>query len=64
MGYHPSECVVIEDSEAGALAAINGGFDVYVYHSGNNTDRFESLGTNVFSEMKDLAVLLKLRFKN
>src|SRR5688572_24296187 len=29
MGYSPDECIVIEDSKAGVISAIKGGFNVY-----------------------------------
>ncbi|HUH28118.1 HAD family hydrolase [Gelidibacter sp.] len=38
MGFHPSECLVIEDSMSGVKAALNGGFDVFGFtaHDYNN----------------------------
>jgi len=41
MGFLPNECLVIEDSYKGALAATSGGFDVYGYDLHNEDPNFE-----------------------
>ena len=58
MGFAPKNCVVIEDSEPGVLAAVKGGFEVYVLTNEKKKDTFEKLGAKVFYEMKELGALL------
>lgn len=60
MGFLPNECLVIEDSYKGALAATSGGFDVYGYDLHNEDPNFEKEVTKTFEQMKDLISLLKL----
>lgn len=60
MGFEPKDCVVIEDSEPGVIAAINGGFDVYVITNEKKKSTFEKLGANVFYNMKELGALLNI----
>lgn len=58
MGFAPSDCVVIEDSIAGIIAAKKGGFDVFGYAKPNNHEEFEKEGAKVFFEMETLIDLL------
>lgn len=60
MGFEPKDCVVIEDSEPGVRAAINGGFDVYVITNEKKKSTFEKLGAKVFYNMKELESILQL----
>ena len=60
MGFSPNECVVIEDSEPGVIAARSGGFDVYVLTNKKEKTAFEKLGANVFFGMDELGSLLKI----
>ena len=54
----PKDCLVIEDSEPGVMAAIKGGFEVYVLTNEKKKATFEKLGAKVFYEMKELGALL------
>ena len=58
MGFAPSDCVVIEDSIAGIIAAKKGGFDVFGNAKPNNHEEFEKEGAKVFFEMETLIDLL------
>ncbi|MFT6336590.1 MAG: HAD superfamily hydrolase (TIGR01509 family) [Saprospiraceae bacterium] len=58
MGFDPSDCVVIEDSIAGIIAAKKGGFDVFGYAKPSNHEAFEKEGAKVFFEMETLIDLL------
>tara|TARA_R110000868_G_scaffold291002_2_gene551321 strand:+ start:25646 stop:26287 length:642 start_codon:yes stop_codon:yes gene_type:complete len=60
MGFLPNECLVIEDSYKGAMAATSGGFDVYGYALHNEDPDFEKEVTRTFEQMNDLISLLKL----
>ena len=60
MGYSPNECLVIEDSLKGAMAATSGGFDVYGYTQLNEEPDFEKEVTKTFGKMEELISLLKL----
>ena len=59
MGFHPKECVVVEDSMSGIKAAKAGGFDVFGFAHNQNKDEFFKEGATVFSEMKELLSLLR-----
>ncbi|MCK5731121.1 MAG: HAD family hydrolase [Draconibacterium sp.] len=58
MGFEPKDCVVIEDSEPGVIAAVKGGFDVYVLTNKKKKVAFENLGAKVFFAMEELNSLL------
>lgn len=60
MGFLPKECVVIEDSKPGVVAAIKGGFDVYALSSIEKGKPFTDLGATIFSNMKELGNLLNI----
>ncbi len=60
MGFTPDDCVVIEDSKAGVIAAHRGGFRVFGYAKPFNGDELRKEGANVFYDMKDLPSLLSL----
>lgn len=59
MGFPPSECVVIEDSKAGVIAAHRGGFRVFGYAKPNG-EELRKEGAIVFYSMKELPSLLSL----
>ncbi len=54
MGFHSSECAVVEDSFAGIQAGIAGGFDVYAYCHPRKVEAFTKAGAVCFHDMKDL----------
>jgi HAD superfamily hydrolase (TIGR01509 family) len=60
MGFKPSECLVIEDSEAGIKAAKAGGFDMYARATEKRKKLFEKLGATVFFHVDELTSLLKI----
>ncbi|HMB61597.1 MAG TPA: HAD family hydrolase [Eudoraea sp.] len=54
MGFEAGECVVIEDSLAGIIAARTGGFEVFGFANEKNRDIFANEGARVFSDMDTL----------
>ncbi|PWV56732.1 HAD-IA family hydrolase [Chitinophaga sp. S165] len=60
MGFAPDDCVVIEDSKAGVIAAHRGGFRVFGYAKPFNGNELRKEGANVFYDMKELPSLLSL----
>jgi HAD superfamily hydrolase (TIGR01509 family) len=60
MGFSPAECVVIEDSKAGVIAAHRGGFRIFGYAKPFNGDELRKEGATVFYAMKELPSLLSL----
>jgi HAD superfamily hydrolase (TIGR01509 family) len=60
MGVAPADCVVIEDSSAGAQAARAAGMRAYGYVGAPHTDRAGLIeaGATVFEDMTGLAALL------
>ncbi|KXX71460.1 HAD family phosphatase [Flammeovirga sp. SJP92] len=58
LGMQPSDCVVIEDSMSGVVAAQNGGFDVMVYVGHQEEEKYTSKGIKVFKDMKELLILI------
>jgi HAD superfamily hydrolase (TIGR01509 family) len=60
MGFSPAECVVIEDSKAGVIAARRGGFKVFGYAKPFNGEELKKEGASVFYDMKELPALLSL----
>ncbi|MCF6407855.1 HAD-IA family hydrolase [Chitinophaga filiformis] len=60
MGFSPAECVVIEDSKAGVIAAHRGGFRVFGYAKPFNGEELRKEGATVFYAMKELPSLLAL----
>lgn len=59
MGFKVEECMVIEDSKPGVIAAKSGGFKVYGYAHDGNAEELESEGAIVFNSFAALANLLK-----
>lgn len=60
MGHDVKDCVVIEDSVAGVMAAVAGGFRVYGLANGHTKNKLEEAGAITFSEICELPHLLKL----
>ncbi|MCG9792614.1 HAD family hydrolase [Flavobacterium algicola] len=58
MGYEIEDCVVIEDSTAGAQAGLAGGFATLGYLNSHNQTDFKKLGIPVFENMEKLEELL------
>jgi HAD superfamily hydrolase (TIGR01509 family) len=58
MGFHPGECVVIEDSMAGVQAAEAGNFDVFAFVNKGHENIFENTSATVFYDMNKLDALL------
>jgi HAD superfamily hydrolase (TIGR01509 family) len=58
MNFHPEECVVVEDSKVGLLAAINAGMQAYFF----NPENIDSQMRNVvsFSHMSQLPSFFKV----
>lgn len=60
MGFHSSECVVIEDSIHGVEAAISGGFDVFAFTANDLNDELQEKATKTFDTMLNLKEMLKV----
>ena len=64
MGFHPSDCVVVEDSRAGIEAAIRGGFQVWHFAGAISTLPAICSDANVsgrvvtFQQMNELEILI------
>lgn len=58
LGFHPSECLVIEDSMSGVEAAIQGGFDVFGYTAHDYHNELEGNATLTFDDMSQLLKLM------
>ena len=59
MGFEVKDCIVVEDSKAGVMAGIRGGFKVYGFVNDNNFDDLKNEGATVFSSYDELKELLK-----
>ena len=59
MGFDPSVCAVIEDSKAGIIAAVRGGFKAFGYAKSFNAAELAKEGANVFYHMSELPAMLK-----
>lgn len=59
MGYDRSDCVVIEDSVSGVLAAIAAQMAVFAYRGYADPAILNNYGATTFSHMSDLPGLLK-----
>ena len=60
MGYPPSECAVIEDSQLGIQAALVAGMRVLAYAPASDTTPAESANVQTFTDMTSLPALLGL----
>lgn len=63
MGFEPDDCIVIEDSVAGAQAGAAAGMRVFAYHGDPHSDRegLAAAGAVLFNDMRDLAGLIPIR---
>ena len=61
MGFPPSECVVVEDSEAGIQAGRAAGMRVLAYSTGSADGVAESVGVEHFADMALLLSMLGLQ---
>ena len=59
MGYAPEECLVIEDSIFGVMAAKNGGFDVLGFAADAEDNSFAEQATAVFYDMNKLIPMIE-----
>jgi HAD superfamily hydrolase (TIGR01509 family) len=55
MGFEVKECIVIEDSKAGVIAGISGGFKVYGFANGYNNEDLKKEGAVLFSNYEELS---------
>jgi HAD superfamily hydrolase (TIGR01509 family) len=58
MGFEVKDCIVIEDSKAGVIAGIQGGFKVYGFANGYNNEDVEKEGAELFSNYNELSQIL------
>ncbi|MDA6070137.1 HAD family hydrolase [Flavobacterium sp. AC] len=58
MGFEVKDCIVIEDSKAGVIAGIQGGFKVYGFANGFNNEDLEKEGAELFSSYEELAEII------
>jgi len=61
LGFQPKECVVIEDSEVGVKAAIDGGFDVFAFANSRSESLLRNEGARLFYHMRELYDLLAIK---
>lgn len=54
MGYTPKECLIIEDSVSGVMAAKRGGFDVFGYTEHDYKNELENIAHKTFGNMNEL----------
>lgn len=54
MGFEPKDCLVIEDSLAGVLAAKSGGFEVFAYANKRTEKELKEAGATLFYDMNTL----------
>ena len=60
MGFAVEDCIVIEDSKAGIMAAVKGGFKVFGLANHTNPKELENEGAIVFQSFEELASLLEM----
>lgn len=58
MGFEVKDCIVIEDSKAGVISGISGGFKVYGFANGYNNDDLEKEGAILFESYEELDEIL------
>lgn len=58
MGFPVNECMVVEDSKAGVMAAVKGGFRVFGFANEYNTQELLAEGATVFRDFKELSAML------
>ena len=59
LGFKPEECAVIEDSDVGVKAGIEGGFDVFGFANPRSEALLKKEGANIFYDMHKLYDLLE-----
>ena len=60
MGFAPAHCAVIEDSKAGVIAAVKGGFQTFGYAKSYNANELANEGATIFFDMAALPALLSV----
>lgn len=58
MGFEVQDCIVIEDSKAGVISGIKGGFKVYGFANGFNNEDLQKEGAILFNSYEELNNLL------
>lgn len=58
MGFHPSECIVVEDSPAGVQAAIAAEMKVLGYAVGKKAETLKTNGAIVISDLREVLSFL------
>ncbi|OMQ10418.1 HAD family phosphatase [[Flexibacter] sp. ATCC 35103] len=58
MGFDVKDCIVIEDSKAGVIAGIKGGFKVYGFANGFNNEDLQKQGAELFHSYEELNFLI------
>ncbi|WP_456311831.1 HAD family hydrolase [Pseudomonas shirazensis] len=58
MGFEVKDCIVIEDSKAGVISGISGGFKVYGFANGYNNEDLENEGAILFNSYDELREML------
>lgn len=58
MGFEVEDCIVVEDSKAGVIAGIQGGFKVYGFANGYNNADLEGEGAILFNTYEELKAVL------
>ena len=61
MGFKKEECIVIEDSVAGVLAGVKGGFKVFALANENNAQDLLDEGATVFYNYEELETILAFK---
>lgn len=59
MGFNVEDCIVVEDSKAGVMAGIRGGFKVYGFANGYNNADLKQEGAILFNTYEELNALLE-----
>lgn len=60
MGFHPKDCIVIEDSDHGIHAARTAGMEVYGFAGRTPREKLSAAGAKTFEQMADLMHILQL----
>ncbi|MBF4494129.1 HAD family hydrolase [Flavobacterium sp. JLP] len=58
MSFGVKDCIVIEDSKAGVISGIGGGFKVYGFANGYNNEDLEKEGAILFHSYEELSDIL------
>jgi len=54
MGFAVNECIIIEDSKPGVIAAKTGGFTVFGFGNKHTAPELESAGADIFFSFETL----------